>query len=124
VDGDRVVVGASGIYLTPWPGAVYVFGATQPGAPTILRNATAGDGVATVSWLAPESDGWSPITGYLVTPYVGFSPQPSTTFASTATTQVVTGLTNGVEYRFRVRGVNAVGPSGYSTVTNPVTPTA
>jgi alpha-tubulin suppressor-like RCC1 family protein len=93
-----------------------------PGAPTILRNATAGDQQATVSWLAPESDGGSPITGYVVTPYVGYAPRPPTSFSSTDTTQVITGLLNGTQYRFRVQAVNAVGTSGFSTVTNPVTP--
>ena len=98
--------------------------ATAPGAPTIIRNATAGDGVATVSWTAPGSDGGSAITGYVVTPYIGYFPLVPQVFSSTATTQVVTGLTNGRQYRFRVRAVNAVGTGGYSTVTNPVTPTA
>jgi len=31
---------------------------------------------------------------------------------------------NGTTYRFRVQAMNAIGTSGYSTVTNPVTPTA
>jgi hypothetical protein len=77
-----------------------------------------------VSWTAPSSDGGSPITGYVVTPYIGYFPLPSRTFNSQATTQVITGLTNGRTYRFRVRAINAVGTSGYSKVTNPVTPTA
>jgi hypothetical protein len=93
-----------------------------PEAPTIIRNATAGVGEATVSWTAPASDGGSPIIGYVVTPYVGYSPRPSTTFLSTSTTQTITGLVNGTQYRFRVQAINAVGISGYSTVTNPVTP--
>jgi hypothetical protein len=95
-----------------------------PGAPTIIRNATAGDGSATVSWTAPASDGGSPITGYVVTPYVGYSPRPPTTFDSTATTRTVTGLVNGTQYRFRVQAVNAIGTGPYSTVTNPVIPAA
>jgi hypothetical protein len=97
--------------------------ATVPGAPTI-GSAIAGDRQATVSWTAPVSDGGSPITGYVVTPYIGYFPLQPRTFASTATTQVVTGLTNGTTYRFRVRAINAVGTGSYSRVTNPVTPTA
>ena len=50
------------------------------------------------------------------------SPAPSKTFSSTATTQTITGLVNGTKYRFRVQAINAVGTGGYSTVTNPVTP--
>ena len=96
--------------------------ATVPGAPTIIQNAVAGDHSATVSWTAPASNGGSPITGYVVTPYVGYAAKPPTTFANALTTQVVPGLTNGTTYRFRVQAINAVGTSGYSTVTNPVTP--
>jgi polyhydroxybutyrate depolymerase len=115
LSGDTLAVAASNAH------AAYVYSAVAPGPPTI-GSATAGDGEATVSWTAPASDGGSPITGYVVTPYVGYSPQPSQTFASAATTQVVTGLTNGTQHRFRVRAINAVGTSTYSTVTNPVTP--
>jgi hypothetical protein len=89
----------------------------------MIGAATAGDGQATVSWTAPASDGGSAITGYVVTPYIGYFPLAPQVFSSTATTQVVTGLTNGTQYRFRVQAVNAVGASGYSTVTNPVIPT-
>ena len=95
--------------------------AAPPGAPTI-GSAVAGNGQATVSWTAPASNGGSAITGYVVTPYVGVSPRPSVTFMSTATTQIVPGLTNGTQYRFRVQAINAVGTSAYSTVTNPVVP--
>jgi hypothetical protein len=93
-------------------------------APTVLRTATAGDRAATVSWLTPGEDGGSPVAGYLVTPYVGYAPQPSILFRSTATTQVVTGLVNGREYRFRVQAVTDRGTSAHSTASNPVTPSA
>jgi glucose/arabinose dehydrogenase len=96
---------------------------TAPGAPTI-GSAVAGDGQATVSWTAPASDGGSPIIGYIVTPYVGYATQGPRYFVSTATTQTVRGLTNGTTYRFRVRAWNSVGVSGFSTVSNPVTPSA
>ena len=56
----------------------------------------------------------------MVTPYSGFIPYPPQTFASVETT--VTGLTNGVTYRFKVQALNAMGRSGYSDVTMPVTP--
>lgn len=96
---------------------------TAPDAP-MIGGATAGNRTATVSWTAPAADGGSPITGYVVTPYVGYWSGTPRVFSSTATTQTVTGLTNGGTYRFRVQAINAVGPSAYSRVTNPVTPTA
>jgi predicted phage tail protein len=99
-------------------------GPTMPDPPTILRNATAANQSATISWLPPASDGGSPITGYVVTAYVGYGPVKVRIFNSPLTTRTVTGLTNGTEYRFRVRAYNAYDISGYSTVTNPVTPTA
>jgi hypothetical protein len=95
---------------------------TTPPAPTMLRNATAADQSATMSWATPAGDGGSPITGYVITPYIGFDEQPSVTFNSTATTQTVTGLTNGTTYRFKVAAINAVGFGPMSTATNPVTP--
>jgi len=94
---------------------------TTPPAPTIL-NAAAANQSATISWLTPAGDGGSPITGYVVTPYIVFDAQPSVTFSSTATTQTVTGLTNGTTYRFKVSAINAVGVGSYSQATNPVTP--
>ena len=97
---------------------------TAPTAPTIIRTATAGDRTATVSWSAPASDGGAPVSAYVVTPYRALLPLPAQTFGSTATTQTVTGLTNGLEYRFRVQATNALGTGPYSKVTNPVTPSA
>ncbi len=97
---------------------------TVPSAPTIVRNAHPGDGSATASWDPPASSGTCPITGYIVTPYVGYYAQSPITFNSTETTQTVTGLTNGTTYRFRVQAFNIVGTSDYSKVTNPVTPSA
>jgi len=116
-DGRADVATASGAVVS------VLLNTTAPGAPTIIRNATAGHQQATVSWTAPTSDGGSPVTGYVVTPYIGYYPLPSQSFSSTATTQTVTGLINGTTYRFRVRAMTAFATSGYSKVTNPVTPT-
>jgi len=92
-----------------------------PGAPTI-GTVTAGSQSATVSWSAPASDGGGAITGYRVTPLVGYFTLPPTTFASTVTTQVITGLTSGTTYRFKVQAINLAGPGPTSLASAAVTP--
>lgn len=92
-----------------------------PSAPQI-GSVTAGDGKVTVGWAAPTSDGGAAITGYVVTPYIAGVGQPAQTFNSTATTQDVTGLTNGTTYTFKVAAVNSVGTGPQSAESAAVTP--
>jgi Domain of unknown function (DUF1929)/Fibronectin type III domain/Glyoxal oxidase N-terminus len=97
---------------------------TAPAAPTGVR-ATAGDGFATVSWIAPPDSG-SPVTGYTVTPYIGGTAQPATTVTGNppATSATISGLRNGTGYTFTVTATNAIGTSPASTPSNVVTPGA
>lgn len=104
-------------------GSEVAHAATAPSAPT-AANAVAGDALATVSWSAPASNGGAAITGYVVTPWVGYYKMPSRTFASTATSQVLTGLTRTWSYRFTVSAINSVGTSAASALTNAVVPVA
>src|SRR5207248_3032077 len=90
-----------------------------PAKPTAV-SAVPGNAQATVSWTAPASNG-SAITGYVVTPYVGTTGQSPRTFASTATTQTVTGLSNGTTYTFKIAATNANGTGLQSVATNLVT---
>ena len=83
--------------------------ATTPGAPTIGTASKASNTSANVSWTAPASNGGSAVTGYVVTPYIGGTAQTAETFNTTATTDTVTGLTNGQTYTFKVAAINAVG---------------
>jgi hypothetical protein len=92
-----------------------------PSAPTI-GTATAGDASATVTWTAPASTGGSPLTGYVVTPFISGVAQPAVTFTTTATSQVITGLTNGTTYTFKVAATNVVGTGPQSAMSNAVTP--
>jgi hypothetical protein len=100
--------------------AEYSLGAV-PSAPTAVA-ASAGDMQATVSWTAPSSTGGSPTTAYAVTAFIGGVAQWPQTFLSTATSQVVTGLTNGVAYTFTVAAINAGGTGTSSAASSPVTP--
>ena len=93
-----------------------VDGATVPGAPTSVT-ATAGDTTATVSFVAPASNGGSAITGYRVTS------TPDGVIATGASSPItVTGLTNGTSYTFTVVAINAVGDSAPGGPSNAVVP--
>ena len=92
---------------------------TVPGSPTAVT-AVAGNAAATVSWLAPTSDGGSAITGYTVTA----APGGATATTTGSTSVVVGGLTNGTAYTFTVRATNSVGTGAPSAASAAVTPTA
>jgi subtilisin family serine protease len=93
---------------------------TVPGAPT-NPVATAGNGSASVTWSAPASNGGSAITGYTVTSNVGGF---SASVDGSTLTAVVSGLTNGTSYQFRVIATNEAGNGGQSPLSNAVTPKA
>jgi hypothetical protein len=91
-----------------------------PGAPTGVT-ATAGIGQATVSWIAPASNGGSALTGYTVTSMPG---NITVSAGPSATNATVAGLTNGTAYTFTVTATNSVGTGPASAPSNSVTPTA
>ena len=76
-----------------------------------------------MSWEPAARDGEA-IHGYVVTVYNGYWPALSVTFNAPKTTQTIGGLTNGVTYRFKVAGFNAVGTGATSRLSNPVVPTS
>ena len=91
---------------------------TIPNPPTNLV-ALGGDAQATVSFAAPVNNGGSPIIRYNISTTEG-----NITASGVASPIVVTGLTNGVNYRFVVKAVNAIGSSVGSDSSNGVTPRA
>jgi hypothetical protein len=100
-----------------------------PAAPGVT-SAVSGNGRATVNWTAARTNPAFPVTGYQVTPLLGGVAQPSTVFNSAATSEVVTGLTNGSTYTFKVAAfnVNGFGPvsaaGGTTKIGAPGVPTA
>jgi hypothetical protein len=90
-----------------------------PSAPTI-GTATAGDGQATVTFSASESDNGLAITGYTVkSNYFGVTDGEVN---SLTLSRVVTGLSNGGDYFFCVVAINAAGESPCSEWSNHVVP--
>ena len=94
-----------------------------PDAPAITSD-IGGNGEATLTWTTPFAGG-SPITGYVITAFLPV-PDPSNptapvdqqpqvaqqtqTYTTTATTETITSLVNGLDYRFTVAAINADGP--------------
>jgi HD domain/Fibronectin type III domain len=101
--------------------SVAVTPATEAGAPTGVAG-TRGDSQVALTWAAPASDGGSAITGYVVTPYLAGVAQTPVTFPSAATSETVTGLTNGTAYTFTVAAINGAGTGPDSTPSGAVTP--
>jgi uncharacterized repeat protein (TIGR01451 family) len=104
----------------PSPSSAAVVPFSLPGQPTISA-VSAGDSSATLTWTAP-SNGGSPITSYVVTPFIGVVAQTPQTFPGTGTTQTLTGLTPGTAYRFTVAATNAGGTGPASALSTAVTP--
>jgi hypothetical protein len=96
---------------------------TAPGAPTGV-NGVAGDRSVALDWTAPSNTGGSAITSYRITRYIGSTPQAFRLTDSPATDAVVTGLSNGSVYTFRVAAINAVGVGADSAASNEVAPRA
>ena len=92
----------------------------KPGTPA-APTATAGITSATVTWTAPASNN-SPITGYIVTPYLNGVAQTPVSYDASTTTRTLTGLTAGASYTFTVAAVNAIGTGAASPQSNAVVP--
>ena len=99
-------------------GATAAVTATVPGAPGSLRVSVNDTGKLDVSWSAPESDGGSSVTGYRVqwkeAPDSWDTPADVSETTVTGTSHTATGLTDGVEYTFRVFAVNSAGDGSAS----------
>jgi hypothetical protein len=76
-----------------------------------------------VSWTAPADNGGIPITGYTITPYIGSTAQtPVQVNSGSATSALLTGLTNGIGYTFTVIATDSQGNSPPSAASAVVVP--
>jgi hypothetical protein len=100
------------------PSAPVVIGA--PAAPAAPK-AKVKSGTLTLSWKKP-ADGGSAIIGYVVTPSIGGVAQTPIVFNSTATSEVITGLTDGTSYTFTVAAKNAITVGSPSPASAAATP--
>ncbi len=101
----------------PSPASAPAVPDTKPDQPAPPQ-ATFGDGQITLAWTAPANRG-SAIDHY----EVEVSPQQGAVSFTGATSVVVTGLTNGASYTFRVRAVNRSNQtSDWSAFSAPQTP--
>ncbi|MFI2713245.1 putative Ig domain-containing protein [Micromonospora sp. NPDC018662] len=89
-----------------------------PAAPTIIA-VSVNSTTALLSW-TPGSDGGSPVTNWVITPYVGGVRQASQTVGP-ATTAEITGLIAGTTYRFTVAARTALGTGPESPLSFAVT---
>ena len=101
--------------VTDWAGGKFGTPGWYPNEPTGVT-VTEGDQQATLEWTAGRSNGLD-ITGYKIEKNDGSWATAVANTASAAGSKVVTGLTNGTSYTFRIKAINSLGESeAYSVV--------
>lgn len=96
-----------------------------PTAPTSVATTLSGVQQLTSTWIAPASNGGSPITSYIVNYYANGSTTPSFSVNATATEKnktvtAINGVKAGTSYTVKVVAVNAIGSSALSLPSNVV----
>jgi Ca2+-binding RTX toxin-like protein len=89
---------------------------TTPGAPVSV-DTTIGNGSVTLAWTPPAQDGGAAVTGYQIriVDLSGQRPDVHRDVQSATSSLLVTGLTNGVQYRAEVSAVNDAGAGAAAT---------
>ena len=105
----RNAVGRSG-----WSTVVTATPRWKPAAPSAVR-AAPGTGRVRLTWTAPASNG-SPITDYVIQRSAGRRWTTVRDAVSPARSRLVSRLTDGTHYRFRVAAKNAVGRGFWSAI--------
>jgi hypothetical protein len=94
----------------------FTYTPVAPGPATGLK-VTPGNGRVDVTWAAPAFTGGVPVQGYLVTPSPGGAPCSTTERDCT-----ISGLTNGLKYKFTVTTTNTAGLTSVSAPSAEVAP--
>jgi len=96
---------------------------TIPGSPTSIIGEV-GNSAVTLNWVEPTNNGGRRIINYLIEYSVnqGALWTTYTKPVSSSTSLSITGLTNNVEYLFRVSAINSIGTGAPSLVSSSFTP--
>ena len=114
------VAAVNGVGSGPWSATIQAAPRWKPTRPTALRAAVAptrgvGSGRAKLTWNPPTSAGGSAVTDYVIQRSTdGRTWRTVRDGVSTTPTRIVSGLTNGTQYRFRVAAKNDVGVGSWS----------
>jgi hypothetical protein len=104
------VTATNGIGLSPASApSNSITAADVPGAPTMVAAVAQAGGQASVSWMAPSTNG-SAISGYTIT-----TTPATTTQMTSGSPFIFTGLSNGTPYTFTVTATNGVGTGAGGT---------
>jgi streptogramin lyase len=90
-----------------------------PGMPTSPQAVAYGNKSALLGWTAPASNG-SPITSYVVRPYISGVAQKVRVLNSSSNLQLLKNLQNGKSYQFTIAAQNAGGTGPPSVKTAPI----
>ena len=100
---------------------MYIFSQDVPEAPGKPEVTAVDSKQITISWSPPESDGGSPVTGYIIESKETTSTRwtKSHRDSVTETTLTVKNLLEGKEYVFHVAAVNKAGTGPFSEPSEP-----
>jgi|GEM_PF-904323 len=124
-NGANVYLGDNSGPYVKLPGGA----ATVPSTP-FLNVDTSVAGQATLSWTPPAASGGATLTGFNVQKSVGGGYYNAITsggcsgLSASSSTCIITGLTTGVTYTFRIDAVNTVGAGSYFAASAEATATA
>jgi DNA-binding beta-propeller fold protein YncE len=114
-----ILDGAGKIYVSDGANdRVEIWSITTPDSPTGVTSSP-GNGIATITFSAPASNGGATITSYTATASPGGA--TGTCTGPNACTITVSGLNNGTTYTFSVTATNSIGTGSAATSSSAVT---